>query len=65
MPMTRPSLLSRALALPLAGLLLVAYGVVVVPLGLLGRMMGGDPMRRTPDKEASTYWRRPGKETDR
>jgi hypothetical protein len=38
-------------------LLLLFYGLFV-PLGLMSRLMGRDPLQRRLDWEASTYWQR-------
>ncbi len=37
-------------------LLSVVFLAVVTPIGLLMRLFGHDPMRRTPDASAPTYW---------
>jgi hypothetical protein len=36
-------------------LLAVVYYLVVTPVGLLSRLIR-DPLRRRPDRKASTYW---------
>jgi hypothetical protein len=38
-------------------LLLLFYGLVV-PLGLVSRLIGRDPLQRRLDRQASTYWQR-------
>ena len=38
-------------------LLLIFFGLFL-PLGLVFRLMGRDPLERTLDRSAATYWRR-------
>jgi hypothetical protein len=37
-------------------IMLVIYVVTIVPMGFVLRMMGKDPLRRSFDNEAKTYW---------
>ena len=37
-------------------LLAIVYYLVLTPLGLLRRLIGGDPMHRRIDRAASSYW---------
>jgi hypothetical protein len=39
-------------------LLAVAYAVVVLPVGLVARLVR-DPLRRRPDASAASYWSAP------
>jgi protein-S-isoprenylcysteine O-methyltransferase Ste14 len=36
--------------------LAVVYYVVLTPIGLVRRLVGGDPLRRRFDRDADTYW---------
>ncbi len=36
--------------------LTVAFGVLFVPMGLVFRLIGRDPLRQRPDPEAGSYW---------
>lgn len=38
-------------------LLILLYCLVVVPVGLVLRLLGSDPLRRRFEKSATTYWR--------
>jgi hypothetical protein len=44
--------------------LAMTYYLVITPVGLLLRMTGRDPMERTLDRQAQTYWRRHQQITD-
>jgi hypothetical protein len=35
---------------------LVVFVAIVVPIGLVMRVLGKDPLRLKPDPEADTYW---------
>jgi len=37
-------------------LLAIVYYLVVTPVGILRRTLGGDPMERKVDREAKSYW---------
>ena len=37
-------------------ILTLVYFLVLLPIGLVRRMLGNDPMHRHPDPTASTYW---------
>lgn len=45
-------------------LMAVIYYLMITPMGLLKRMVGGDPIRRRFDRSAETYWR-PREQDDR
>ena len=45
-------------------LLIAAYYLVFTPVGLLMRLLGRDPMKRRPDPQATTYWRKAEAVTD-
>ena len=40
----------------LAGALASAYGLVIVPVGLLLQLLRIDPLRRRRDPQVPTYW---------
>ena len=37
-------------------LLLAVFGCLVWPIGCVRRLLAGDPLQRTPDRNAETYW---------
>ena len=37
-------------------LLALVYYLVLTPIGILRRVIGGDPLHRAIDRDASTYW---------
>ena len=45
-------------------LLAAAYYLVFTPAGLVMRALGRDPMKRRPDPQAKTYWRKAETVTD-
>ena len=45
-------------------LLVVLYGVAIVPLGFILRLLGKDPLSKGPDKKAPSYWQSPGEKSD-
>ncbi len=45
-------------------LLVVLYGVAIVPLGFILRLLGKDPLSKGSRKDATTYWHTPGEKSD-
>ncbi len=41
--------------------LLLIYSIVILPLGLIYKLIGRDPLRRMPDPKATTYWNKRAK----
>ncbi len=44
------------------GLLAMVYFLVITPMGLVKRLVKGDPLGRTPDPAVSSYWTPRGRE---
>ena len=53
----RPGLASGVATLAL----LVLYAGVIVPAGIVMKLLGRDPLRRKPDARRASYWRQRGR----